>query len=246
MCCIWQLLQCQLLRSHLRQLQNLHQCHRLMLQLTHRLHLRQHHLHFHLSLLLLVAQLQLLSSRYNSQTSSVQFYVQVQMCGGMSFLNSVWNVFWRLCICNGTLPKQCLINFLYILQCRVLNQEFCRTRWQHKDQLWRWASLWPSFCKNLVESASSSTSTYSTILCSVLYGKFRFIFFACTEPRIRQWNLCGTRSSQFLFVYHNSWIILGNLLHRPACLPASAHVVTQLKRGLICWFHFMLLQLGSL
>lgn len=147
------------------------------------------------------------------------------MCG-MRFLNSAWNVFWRLCVCNGTLHNQCLINFLYpMLQRRVLNQDFCRTRWQHKDQLWHWASLWPSFCKNLVESASSSRlrhiRPYSAVF---LYGKFRFIFFACTEPRIRQWSLCGTRSSQFyLFITILESFLEIYFIAPPAYLPASAH-----------------------
>lgn len=81
----------------------------------------------------------------------------------------------------------------------------------------------PLFVKTWSLPAPLSTSTYSTIFCSVLFGKFRFIFFACTEPRIRQWNLCGTRSSQF-YLFINSWIILGNLFTAPpAYLPASAH-----------------------
>ena len=220
MCWIWKLLQCQLLRMHQRQLQNMHQCHRLMLQLTHRLHLHQHHLHFHPSLLFLVAQLQLLSSRYNSQTSLVPFYVQMFKRVAWNFHNSVWNVFWRLCICNGNLPNQCLMHFLYpMLQCRVLNQDFCRTRWQHKAQLWHWASLWPSFCKNL-ESASSSLyfDIFDHILqCSIWKVPIHFLrLHRAPHPTMKfMWN----QKLTVLFVYqflNHSW----KSLHRPACLPA--------------------------
>ena len=146
------------------------------------------------------------------------------MCG-MSFLNSVWNVFWRLCICNGNLPNQWLINFLYpMLQYRVLNQKFCRTRWQHKDQLWHWASLWPSFCKNL-ESASSSLLRHTWPYSAVFYMESSDSFSSpaqspasdneiYVEPEAHSF-IC---LSQFL---NHSWKFTSS--PRLPYLPASAH-----------------------
>lgn len=139
-------------------------------------------------------------------------------------------------------------NFLYpMLQCRVLNQKFCRTRWQHKDQLWHWASLWPSFCKNL-ESASSSLLRHIRPYSAVFYMESSDSFSSpaqspasnneiYVEPEAHSF-IC---LSQFL---NHSWEFTSSP-RLPTCLHLHM-MVTQLKRGLICWFHFMLLQLGSL